>query len=77
MTIPPAQPKIYHITHIDNLASIVTAGYIESDGRRFRAGMNQTAIGMTEIKRRRLFELDVPCQPGTKVDDYVPISLIQ
>ncbi len=72
MTPPPAQPKIYHITHIDNLASIVSTRSIESDGRRCQAGQNQTAIGMSEIKRRRLFELDVPCHPGSKVGDYVP-----
>lgn len=72
MTTPPAQSKIYHITHIDNLPSIVTGGVIESDGRRFQQGGGQTSIGMTEIKRRRLFENDVPCHPGTKVGDYVP-----
>ena len=72
MTPPPAQPKIYHITHIENLTSIVSIDFLESDGRRYRAGLNQTAIGMTEIKRRRLFELDVSCHPGTKVGDYVP-----
>lgn len=72
MTTPPTQPKIYHITHIDNLASMVAAGCIESDGRRIRQGLDQTVIGMTEIKRRRLFELDVPCHPGTRVGDYVP-----
>ena len=72
MTPPPAQPKIYHITHIDNFASIVAAGCIESDGRRFRQGQNQKIIGMPEIKRRRLFDLEVPCHPPTKVGDYVP-----
>ena len=72
MTSPPTQPKIYHITHLDNLSSIIGAGYIESDGRRCRAGQTQTAIGMSEIKRRRLFELDVSCHSGTKVGDYVP-----
>lgn len=72
MTWPPAQQKIYHITHIDNLASIVSTGCIESDRRRCRAGQPQTAIGMTEIKRRRLFELEVSCHPGTRVGDYVP-----
>ena len=72
MTLSPTQPKIYHITHINNLTSIVAAGCIESDRRRYRAGQAQTAIGMTEIKRRRLFELDVSCHPGTKVGDYVP-----
>ena len=72
MTPPPVQPKIYHITHIDNLASITASGCIQSDGRRFRAGQDQTVIGMSVIKRRRLLELDVPCHPGTKVGDYVP-----
>lgn len=72
MTTPPAQPKIFHITHIDNLASIVAAGCIESDGRRFRKGQNHATIGMSEIKRRRMFDIDVACHPGSKVGDYVP-----
>ncbi len=72
MTTPPAQPKIYHITHVDNLASIVAAGFIEADGRRVEQGGGQTSIGMTEIKRRRLYELEVSCHPGTMVGEYVP-----
>ncbi len=72
MTTPPAQPKVYHITHIDNLASILAADCIESDGRRLRQGGDQTSIGMTEIKRRRLFKIDVQCHPDTMVGDYVP-----
>jgi hypothetical protein len=72
MTPPPVQPKIYHITHVDNLASMVASGFLESDGRRLKQGDGQTSIGMTEIKRRRLFENDVPCHPGTKVGEYVP-----
>ena len=72
MTIPPVQPKIYHITHVDNLASIVAAGYIEADGRRVGQGGDQTSIGMTEIKRRRLYEIAVSCHPDTMVGEYVP-----
>jgi hypothetical protein len=72
MTTPPAQPKIYHITHVDNLASIVAAGYIEADGRRVGQGGDQTSIGMTEIKRRRLYEIAVSCHPDTMVGEYVP-----
>ena len=72
MTMPPARPKIYHITHLDNLASIVAAGEIESDGRRYRLGLDHATIGMAAIKQRRLFELDVSCHPGTKVGEYVP-----
>lgn len=72
MTNPPENPKIFHITHISNLASIITKGCIESDGRRIERGETQTCIGMTEIKRRRLFEIEVSCHPGTKVGEYVP-----
>jgi len=72
MTPPPAQPKIYHITHIDNLPSILACGCLESDGRRLLHGGGQTIVGITDIKRRRMFENDVPCHPGTKVGDYVP-----
>lgn len=72
MTTPPTRPKIYHITHVDNLGSIVTGGCIEADSRRFGQGGAQITIGMTEIKHRRLFENDVRCHPGTKVGYYVP-----
>jgi hypothetical protein len=67
----PRQPKIYHITHINNLASIVD-NVLWSDAERIRQGLNCELIGMTEIKRRRLEELDVDCHPGTKVGQYVP-----
>jgi hypothetical protein len=66
----PAEPKIYHIVHVDNLASIVTAGALWADARMTqRAGA--TVIGLAEIKRRRL-RLPVSCHPGTFVGDYVP-----
>ena len=72
MTMPPDQPKIYHITHVENLASILVAGCIEADGRRVGQGSCQTSIGMTEIKRRRLYEIAVSCHPDTRVGEYVP-----
>ena len=72
MTTPPSQPKVYHITHVDNLAPIVDAGLIESDGRRVRQGSGQTSIGMSEIKRRRLYDIAVSCHLGTMVGEYVP-----
>ncbi|MFH1630313.1 MAG: DUF4433 domain-containing protein [Pseudomonadota bacterium] len=72
MTTPSAHPKIYHITHVDNLASIVAAGCIEADGRRAGQGGCQTSIGMTEIKRRRLYEIAVSCHKDTMVGEYVP-----
>ncbi|MDP3029025.1 MAG: DUF4433 domain-containing protein [Deltaproteobacteria bacterium] len=72
MSMPPANQQIYHITHVDNLSSIVTTDMIESDARRITEGVTNTSIGMTEIKRRRLQELEVHCHPGTMVGQYVP-----
>ena len=72
MTPPPARPKIYHITHVDNLARIAAAGELLSDRRILEAAGPGQAIGMSGIKRRRLDELEVSCHPDTKVGDYVP-----
>jgi hypothetical protein len=68
----PAAPKIYQITHVDNLASIVKAGRLWSDAKRIAKGFNCALVGMSEIKRRRVEELPVPCHPGTMVGQYVP-----
>lgn len=70
MSAPP-EPKVYHITHVDNLPAILRDGGLLSDARVTARGGPDRAIGMAAIKRRR-FELDVPCHPGTKVADYVP-----
>lgn len=72
MSNVPANPKIYHITHIDNLPMIIAAGCIWSDRRRLDQGFACEVIGMPMIKKRRLEELEVTCVPGTKVGDYVP-----
>lgn len=71
MSPPPANPKIYHITHVQNLPSILAAGCISSDAQRIVQGLANTNVGMTEIKKRRL-ALEVDCHPGTKVGEYVP-----
>ncbi len=72
MTTPPAHPKLYHITHVDNLRRIAADGELRSDAATIARGGPVQAIGMSGIKRRRVEELDVPCHPGTKVGDYVP-----
>jgi len=69
---PPRNPKIYHITHVDNLPGIITAGGLLSDARIVAHGGPAQLIGMSSIKRRRIEELEVPCHPGTKVGEYVP-----
>jgi hypothetical protein len=68
----PAQPKIYHITHVDNLAAIVRQGVLLSDATMLARGGPSVMIGMSAIKRRRVEDLTVSCHPGTKVGDYVP-----
>jgi hypothetical protein len=72
MTTPPARPKIYHITHVDNLTAIAKEGCLVSDATVIARGGPVQAIGMSAIKRRRVEELEVSCHPGTKVGDYVP-----
>ena len=72
MAAAPARPKIYHITHVDNLPSILTDGCLLSDAAIIARGSLNMAIGMSSIKKRRLEELEVTCHPGTMVGDYVP-----
>lgn len=71
MTTPPAHPKIYHITPVENLASIVAHGEIVADAVMVARGGPPTTIGMSSIKQRRL-TLPVTCHSGDKVADYVP-----
>jgi hypothetical protein len=68
----PAQPKIYHITHVDNLAAIATERSLLSDAAMLERDGPSVTIGMSAIKKRRVEEIVVSCHPGTKVGDYVP-----
>ena len=72
MTPPPARPKIYHITHVENLAGIIADGGLVSDAEMIARGGPAAAIGMSSIKRRRVEQLELDCHPGTMVGDYVP-----
>jgi hypothetical protein len=66
----PDQQKIYHIVHVDNLASIVAEARLLSDAAMLQRS-GGTVIGMGSIKRRRL-GLPVSCHAGLKVGDCVP-----
>jgi len=68
---PPARPKIYHITHVDNLGAIASEGALVSDAITIARGGPAAAIGMSGIKARRL-ALRVDCHPEDCVGDYVP-----
>ncbi len=66
----PAHPKLYHIVHVDNLASIVADGCLWSDAEMIQR-QGGTVIGMGGIKQRRL-GLPVSCYAGLNVGDCVP-----
>lgn len=68
---PPAQPKIYHILHVDRLASVIADGALFSDAQMTQRAGAGTTIGMGSIKAQRLRRA-VTCHPGTNVGDYVP-----
>jgi hypothetical protein len=67
----PAQPKIYHIVHVDRLASIMQMGLL-SDAEVLARGLVGTTIGMGSIKERRLKELTLQSHPGLYVGQCVP-----
>jgi ssDNA thymidine ADP-ribosyltransferase, DarT len=66
----PIRPKIYHIVHVGNLASIVSEGFIWPDVVMAKR-QDASVIGNHEIKADRL-RLPVSCHYGTFVGDYVP-----
>lgn len=68
--LPPA-PKLYHITHVDNLPSIAADGVLWSDAALIARGGPAASIGMGSIKQRRL-GLPLKCHPGDFVGGYVP-----
>ena len=74
MSEPPDNPKIYHITHVDNLSGIVADGCIWSDVERLDQELNTELVGLTDIKQARLTK-PVPCCPGTTVGQYTPFYL--
>ena len=59
MTPPPANPKIYHITHVDNLPGIIADGGLVSDATMIDRGGPAAMIGISGIKKRRVEELEV------------------
>ncbi|AEG15151.1 hypothetical protein Desku_1571 [Desulfofundulus kuznetsovii DSM 6115] len=71
MKVIPTQIHIYHITHINNLPSIIKDGGLWSDAKMIARGGPVASIGMSTIKQRRL-SLPVKCYPQDCVGEYVP-----
>ena len=71
MTVP-AQPKLFHIAHVDRLPSIVADQWLWCDREVGRRAPPGTTIGMNSIKQRRLTELRLTSYPDLFVGDCVP-----
>ncbi|MEZ4463989.1 MAG: DUF4433 domain-containing protein [bacterium] len=69
-TVPPS-PRIFHITHVDNLTAIITAGGLWSDAQMIAQGKGHASVGISNIKHRRL-GLPVKCHEGLRVGECVP-----
>jgi hypothetical protein len=67
----PAQPKIYHIVHIDRLASIMESGGLWSDAKITTKPITGTVIGIPRIKQRRL-KMPLASHPTLTVGSCVP-----
>ncbi len=62
--------RIYHITHVENLASIAEHGLL-CDNAMSESGLDHQSIAYSGIKQRRA-ETAVLCEPGGTLADYVP-----
>lgn len=68
----PAQPKIYHICHVDRLPSILDCNGLFSDAKVLELDLPGTVVGMSNIKQRRLNELRLDSHPTLFVGQCVP-----
>ena len=67
----PARPKIFHIVHVDRLASIVAHGALYSDSAVIAGDYPGTTIGMQEVKTSRLVR-SLQSHSAIHVGDCVP-----
>jgi len=64
---------IYHITHVNNLRSIVKHRCLWSDSQRIAQRIDNVNIGHSHIKQRRLTRV-VPVAAKGVLGDYVPFN---
>jgi hypothetical protein len=67
----PAQPKIYHICHVDRVPSIIASAGLLTDAVLLKQALPGTVIGMNHIKQRRL-QLELASHPTLHVGECVP-----
>jgi ssDNA thymidine ADP-ribosyltransferase, DarT len=63
--------SIYHITHIQNLQSILRSGGLVAHSRLKQQGIDPLDISYEQIQDRRATK-KVPCSMGGVLHDYVP-----
>ena len=68
----PSNPKIYHIVHVDRLASIIADSHLLCDADIAKHSQDSTTIGLDAIKQRRLHELRLSSHPDIYVGECVP-----
>lgn len=68
----PENPKLYHITHINNLDNILKDRMLWSYAKQLKLEKAPEIVGISEIKNRRLNKIEVKCHSGTMVGEYVP-----
>ena len=68
----PARPTICHIVHVDRPASIVRGGSLLCDAAVLAQATAGTTIGISDIKRRCLQELQLTRHAGLFVGQCVP-----
>lgn len=64
---------IYHITHADNLAGIAREGRLWCDAQRMARNLDNTNIGYSHIKARRMRH-PVTVSAGGALGNYVPFN---
>jgi hypothetical protein len=64
---------IYHITHMQNLPSILAAGRLWSDAQRVELSLDTVNIGYSHIKERRR-RRRAATATGGMLGDYVPFN---
>ncbi len=64
--------RLYHMTHIDNLAGIIDEGGIWSDNDVAKHAPDRVRIGYSSLKEKRRKKPVGPIRPGAFIGDYVP-----
>ena len=70
----PAQPKIYHIVHMDRLPGIAKENGLWCMTEVEKRSLAGTSIGLRQVKASRARELLVSCHQGLMVGECVPFN---